>query len=402
MQLTAEGRFLEAAALLGSVTNMAEICARLCPSDRLCEHACLLDSVSESVSIRALEQFLMEYAFAHGQTDTATPPPNGLKVAVVGSGPEGLACAEELARLGYAVTIFDSAQVPGGLLVNGVPAFRLDQTIVQRRIDLLRKRGVVFRPGLRIWEDVHLNDLKSAHNAVFLCMDWRKARPLEMAGADLEGVVQAVPFLIQKTTALAVEMPPFNVAGKRVIVLGGGDTAMDCLRTAIRYGASEAVCVYRREQAEMPCSRHEHKSALEEGARFVFRSAPVAVVDNGKGQVAALRAVRTEAGPLDAAGRQSFSLRSGTEFLIEADWIITALGFDTLACPRTGGLGVLKVNHWGGIAADDNHMTSMAGVFAGGDLVHGPSPLLQCVRDARQAAAQIHDFLQSSRPATVL
>jgi len=395
MQLTAEGRFLEAAALLGSATNMAEICARLCPSDHLCEGACLLDSVTAPVSIRALEQFLMEYAFAHGQADTATAPPNGLKVAVVGSGPDGLACADELARHGYAVTVFDSGQVPGGLLVNGIPAFKLDQSIVQRRIDLLGKRGVVFRLGLKLWDDVRLNQLKTAFNGVFLCLDWRRARPLAIPGGDLKSVVQAMPFLLQKKIPLPLDLPQFDVAGKRVIVLGGGDTAMDCLRAAIRYGAREAVCIYRRDQSEMPCSQQEYQSAVEEGARFVFRAAPVAILDDGKGQVTALRAVRTEVGPIDGTGRQSFGLRFGTEFLVEVDWIITALGFDTLACPRTGDLATLALNHWGGIAVDGNHMTNIPGVFAGGDLVRGPSPLLHAVRDARLAATRIHAYLQA-------
>ena len=400
MQLTAEGRFLEAAALLGSATNMAEICARLCPSDHLCEGACLLDSVSEPVSIRALEQFLVEYAFAHGEAETATPPPNGKKVAVVGSGPEALACAEQLVREGYSLTLFNLGQVPGGLLVNGVPAFKLDQSIVQRRIDLLRKRGVIFRPGLKVWDDIQLKDLKKDFDAVFLCLDWRKARPLAVPGAELKGVVQALPFLLQKKIPLQLDLPRFDVAGKRIIVLGGGDTAMDCLRTAVRYGASEAICVYRREQSEMPCSKQDYQSAVEEGAQFVFRAAPVAVLNDGKGQVTALRAIRTEAGPIDGNGRQSFSLRSGTEFLVEADWIIVALGFDTLACPRTGELASLTLNHWGGIAVDDNHMTNIPGIFAGGDLVHGPSPLLHSVRDARLAASRIHAYLQTPYPAT--
>ncbi|HSU56202.1 MAG TPA: NAD(P)-binding protein, partial [Candidatus Dormibacteraeota bacterium] len=191
MQLTAEGRFLEAAALIGSSTNMAEICARLCPSDHLCEGACLLDCVSEPVSIRALEQFLVEYAFRHGKLDAATAPPNGKKVAVVGSGPGGLACAEELARKGYSITIFDSELVPGGLLVNGVPAFKVDRSIVQRRIDLLKQCGVLFRLGVKLWEEVSLDHLRVEFGAVFLCTDWRKARPLSVPGAELKGVVQA-------------------------------------------------------------------------------------------------------------------------------------------------------------------------------------------------------------------
>lgn len=400
MQLTAEGRFLEAAALLGSVTNMAEICARLCPSDHLCEGACLLDSVSEPVSIRALEQFLMEYAFAHGQTNTATAPPNGMKVAIVGSGPDGLACAEELARQGYGVTVFDSESIPGGLLVNGVPAFKVDQSIVQRRIDLLRKRGVVFRLGIKLWDEIHLTQLRADFKAVSLCQEWRKARPLAITGADLGGVVQAIPFLLQKKSPIPLDLPYFGVSGKRVVVIGGGDTAMDCLRAAIRYGASEAVCLYRREASQMPCGQQEYRSAVEEGARFIFHAVPVAILENDQGWVTGVRAIRTEPRPIDRQGRQSFDVRAGTEFVVEADWVISALGFEPLACPRNGDLGTLAVNATGGIAVDDHHMTSVPGVFAAGDLVHGPSSLLHSVRIAREVARQIDGYLQANVAAT--
>ncbi|HZR20965.1 MAG TPA: NAD(P)-dependent oxidoreductase [Verrucomicrobiae bacterium] len=394
MQLTAEGRFLEAAAVLGSATNMAEICTRLCPSDHLCEGACLLDSVSEPVSIRALEQFLVEYAFARGKTDTATAPPNGKKVAVVGSGAGGLACAEELARKGYSVTVLDSELVPGGLLVNGTPAFKLDQSIVQRRIDLLKKCGVVFRLGLKLWDELSLEQMRTGFDSVFLCADWRKARPLQIPGADLKGVVQALPFLLQKKTPIPLDLPPFDVTGKKVIVLGGGDTAMDCLRAAVRYGASQATCLYRREELEMPCGRQEFRCAVEEGVQFVFRAAPVAVLGDEHGQVTGIRATRTEPGPIGAGGRQSFRIRSGTQFVLEADWVIAALGFEVLQFPRTNGAAELALNEWGGIVVDAKQMTNLPGVFAGGDLVHGPGPLLHAVRDARRAAQQIHAYLQ--------
>ena len=280
MLLTAEGRFLEAAAVLGSATNMAEICARVCPTDRLCEGSCILNGVSEPVSIGAIEQFLAEYAFAHGHVDASTAPPNGLRVAVVGSGPGGLACADELARRGYAVTVFDSALVPGGLLVNGTPAFKVERSIVQRRIEILQKRGVIFRLGVKLDENLTFGQLRTEFDAVFLGFDSRKARPLEIPGADLQGVVQALPFILQKITPVPLELPPIEVSGKRVLVVGAGDTAMDCLRTAIRYGAREAVCVYRRDEADMPCGRHEYENAVEEGARFVFQAAPVAVLGN--------------------------------------------------------------------------------------------------------------------------
>jgi glutamate synthase (NADPH) small chain len=397
MLLTAEGRFLEAAAVLGSATNMAEICARVCPTDRLCEGSCILNGVSEPVSIGAIEQFLAEYAFAHGHADVSTAPPNGLRVAVVGSGPGGLACADELTRRGYAVTVFDSALVPGGLLVNGTPAFKVDRSIVQRRIEILKQRGVVFRLGVKLDETLTFGQLRTDFDAVFLGFDSRKARPLEIPGADLQGVVQALPFILQKITPVPLALPPIEVSGKRVVVLGAGDTAMDCLRTAIRYGAREAVCVFRRDEADMPCGRHEYENAVEEGARFVFQAAPVAVLGNDQRQVTGLRVVGTELGLMDSPGPRPFLIRSGSEFELPADLIVLALGFDPLPCPHSGDFSDLAVNDWGGIVVDGNQMTNIPGVFAGGDIVRGPCMVLHAVRDARRAAAQIHNYLSERR-----
>ncbi len=395
MLLTAEGKFLEAAALLGSATNMAEVCARVCPSDHLCEGACVLEFTSEPVAIQALEQFLIEYAFAHGQMDTSTAPANGLKVAVVGSGPGGLACADELAKKGYAVSILDSDAVPGGLLVNGTPAFKLDKSIIQRRIDILKKRGVIFRLGIRLWEDIRLANLTEEFDAVFLGWDSRKARILDIPGAELKGVVPALPFLLQKNTPVPLDLPTIEVNGKRVLVIGAGDTAMDCLRAALRYGASEAVCLYRRDETEMPCAKGEYRNAREEGARFIFRAAPVELLGDPQGQVNALRVVRTEVVDTRFGERRPFQIQRGTEFELQADLIIPALGFEPLGCPRTQDFSDLKVNEWGGIVVDSHQMTNLPGVFAGGDLVRGPSQVLHSVRDARQAAVQIDKYLKS-------
>jgi len=393
MLLTAEGRFLEAAALLGSVTNMAEICVRICPSDHLCEGACILEGLSGPVSIQGLEQFLTEYAFAHGKAEVSTAPPNGRKVAVVGSGPGGLAAAEELAKKGYEVTIFDSALVPGGLLVNGIPPFKLDRSILQRRIDILKRLGVTFHLGVKLWEELTLSTLRTDFDAVFLGFDSRKAQPLEIPGADLHGVVQALPFLLQKTTPIPLDLPSIDVTGKKVVVLGAGDTAMDCLRAAIRYGAAETTCVYRRGEAQMPCGHHEYENAVEEGARFVFQAAPVAVSGDEGGAVKALRLVRTELSAAERDARPAFRTLPGTEFTIEADWVIPALGFAPVPCPRGEDFKELTRNEWGGIVVDANQMTSMPGIFAGGDIVRGPSLILHAVRDARRAATQIQKYL---------
>jgi glutamate synthase (NADPH) small chain len=392
LQLTAEGRFLEAAALLGSVTNMAEICARICPSDHLCEGACLLESISEPVPIQAIEEFLAEYAFRDGKVDASTQPPNGLKVAVVGAGPGGLACAEELAKQGCSVTVYDSALVPGGLLVNGVPAFRLDKTVVQRRIEILKKRGVVFRLGVKLWKDITLEQLRQQADAVYLGWDSRQARPLEVPGAELSEVAQAVPFLLQKTSALPLDIPKIEVADKRVVVIGAGDTAMDCLRTAIRYGAKEAICLYRRDENDMPCTRREYINAIEEGAGFLFCTAPLEVLGDAQGRVLGLRVVQTE--PVSQDGKQRvFRNLPGSEFSLEADLVILALGFDPLPCPQTDDFLKLQLNPWGGLVVDSKQMTSVPGVFAGGDIVRGPSHVLNTVRDARAAAKEIQAYL---------
>lgn len=398
MQLTAEGRFLEAAAVLGSSSNLPEICARVCPADHLCEGKCLLDAVSEPVSIQAIEQFLIDYAFDRGQVSASTAPPNGKRVAIVGSGPGGLACAEDLARQGFAVTIFDSAMTPGGLLVNGLPAFKLDKSIVQRRIDLLKKRGVVFQLGARWGEEMTLARLREKFDAVFLGWDARQARPLPVPGSDLPGVIQALPFLLQKNTPVPLDLEPVDVAGKNVVVLGGGDTAMDCLRAAIRYGAASACGIYRRDEADMPCHHADYQNAVEEGARFIFCATPLAVLGNDEGRVRGLRLARTNVSPTQTDGRRPFQVLPGTEFEVAADWVIPALGFNPLPCPRTDGFGELKFNDWGGIVVDDQQQTSIPGVFAGGDLVHGPTVVLDAVRDARKAAAQIAVFLGVPAP----
>ncbi len=395
MQLTAEGRFLEAAAVLGSVTSMAEICTRLCPSDHLCEGACILESISEPVSIRALEQFLIDYAFAHGQVDARTAPPNGHKVAVVGSGPGGLVCAEELAKKGYAVTIFDAELVPGGLLVNGTPVFKLDHSIVLRRIELLQKRGVKLNLGVKLWKDVTLSDLRSKFEAVYLGFDWRKARLLEMPGAELNGVVPAPTFLLEKRTAVQLDMPAVDLQDQVVVVIGAGDTAMDCLRTAIRYGARKAVCVYRRDEADMPCSRLDYQNALEEGAEFVFCASPIAVLGDTRGRVTGLRMLHTELGPPEGSGPRPFLVQRANEFVLEANWIVPALGFEPLPCPGTADFEGLTFNRWGGIVVDLNQMTSIPGVFAGGDIVRGPSVILRTVRDARVAAAGMDAYVSA-------
>ncbi len=397
MLLTAEGQFLEAAAISRSTSNMPEICARVCPQERLCEGACILNGHAEPVSIGAIERFINEYAFAHDAVDACRVPPNGFRVAVVGSGPGGLACADELAKRGYAVTIFEAQPVPGGLLVNGIPMFKLEKTVLERRIELLRKRGVTFRFGVAIGQDITLGELRAGFDAIFLAFGAQRAKPLDVPGAELKNVAQALPFIIQKNTDLPLDLPLVEVRGQRVVVLGGGDTAMDCLRTAIRSGARDALCLYRRDQANMPGSRKEFDNAVEEGARFSFLVAPTAVRGDAAGRVTSVECVRMQLGAPDASGRRRPAPIAGSAFSVPADVVLVAYGFDPVQFPKWNDMSQVATNEWGAVRADEQQMTNVPGVFAGGDLVRGPSLVVHAVRDARKAALAIHRHLFARR-----
>lgn len=391
--LVAEGRFLEAAEVSQSTSNMPEICSRVCPQERLCEQACLLNARSEPVAIGALEKFLNEYAFAHGGVNTTCVEPNGRRVAVVGSGPGGLACADELVRKGYAVTVFESQSDPGGLLLNGIPAFKLDKSVVGRRIDVLRARGVKFVTGTTIGEDISLSELQQGYDAVFIGIGAQKPKELDVPGADLQGVMQALPFLVEMNAGDPTGQHGKAVAGKRVIVLGGGDTAMDCLRTAVRCGAAHALCLYRRDLRNMPGNRNEFLNALEEGARFQFLSAPVAVEGDESGRVTQVRCIHMELGEPDASGRRRPKPVKGSEFVVPADVVLVAYGFDPVPLPADSDFGRLAVNDWGALEVNEDLMTSLPGVFAGGDTVRGPSLVVHAVLDGRRAAAAMDRYV---------
>ncbi len=398
LALTAEGHFLEAAEVSGATSNLPEICSRICPQERLCEGSCILNGKAEPVSIGAIERFIHEYALAHGMPRVLNPVPNGYRVAVAGSGPGGLTCADELVKRGYTVTVFETQLVPGGLLVHGIPAFKLEKTLVGRRLELLKQRGVEFRLGVRIGRDIGLIQLLEEFDAVFLGFGALQAKPLDIPGADLKGVYQGLPFLVQKNVGVAPDAPSIEVQGRRVAVLGGGDTAMDCLRTAVRCGASEVVCLYRRDRANMPASRTEYQAALEEGAKFSFLTNPVTLLGNGNDEVSHVRCVRMELGAADASGRRRPSPVPGSEFDHPAEVVLVAFGFDPAPFPDDSDLRQIRVNEWGAVVVDENQMTNIPGVFAGGDLVRGPSLVVHAVRDARKAAQAIHTFLKDRPP----
>ncbi|HEU0209267.1 MAG TPA: FAD-dependent oxidoreductase [Candidatus Udaeobacter sp.] len=342
----------------------------------------------------AVEKFINEYAFAHEALDAGVAPPNGFKVAAVGSGPGGMACADELAKLGYAVTIFEAQSRPGGLLVNGIPSFKLEKKVVERRFDLLHRRGVAVRCGVSVGRDIPLSTLRENFDAVYLAIGAQKPKELGIPGAHLRGVFHALPFLIQKNVGTSDD-PSIDVRGKRVAVLGGGDTAMDCLRTAIRCGAHEAICIYRRDLENMPGSRREYLNAVEEGAQFMFLTNAISVSGNAAGEICKATCVRMELGEPDAKGRRKPRPIPGSEFHLPVDAVLIAYGFDPVPIFVAGNQDKIEVNKWGSVIVDENQMTSAPGVFAGGDLVRGPDLVVRAVRNSRKAAAGIHKYLSS-------
>ena len=402
LALAAEGDFLGAAELSRSTSNMPEICSRVCPQERLCEGSCLLNGPSEPVCIGAIEKFINEYALAQGVVEITRVPLNGFRVAVVGSGPGGMACADELAKQGYAVTIFESQSMPGGLLLNGIPSFKLDKSVVQRRVKLLQQRGVSFRLGVHIGKHVRLQQLIHDFDAVYLAIGAQKPKALDIPGAEARGVFQSLPFLIQKNSPMPLEIPDIDVAGKRVVVLGGGDTAMDCLRTALRCGATEAICVYRRDLANMPGSRKEYANALEEGARFLFLTNPVRLETSSEGHLTGVHCQKMELGEPDASGRRKPKVIRGSEFRIAAEVILVGYGFDPVPFPAGSDFAAIAVDNWGGIIVDSNQMTTVPGVFAGGDDVRGPSLVVHAVRDARRAASAMDTYVKNKSKKAIL
>lgn len=391
MALTAAGEFGAAADLLQLTSCIPEVSARTCPSDKLCEPMCLLDGRAEPVSIWAVEQFLHHYTFDRNRT-TPDAPPNGRSVAVIGVNAGGLACADELVRMGFRVTIVNASASSDDAWLGGIPAFRIERGLVQRRIEDLRQRGVEFRPEAA-GETRSLDVLRSNHDAVYLAFAPRVPRGLNVPGASLRGVVQALPFILLKNGDAPPQFPPLDLHGRRIAVIGGGDTALDCARTAVRCGAAETVCVYRRDAANMPGGRRSYENAVEEGVRFIFESAPIEVLGTDAGTVAGLKLVRTQPDGIERDGRRSFVPQPETEFTLAADVVFLALGFDRVAAAADSPLRQLATDDQGQIVVDASMMSSVGGVFAGGDLVHGPAAPINAVRDARRAAAGIQAYV---------
>ncbi|HEX6141483.1 MAG TPA: NAD(P)-dependent oxidoreductase [Geminicoccaceae bacterium] len=406
LRMTAEGRMEEAYELAALTNNMPEICGRICPQDRLCEGNCVIEKGFEAVTIGAVEKHITDTAFEMGWVKPVRPRRElELSVGVIGAGPAGLACAEQLRKKGYQVEIYDRYDRIGGLMVYGIPNFKLDKQVVARRVDVLERSGIRFHLNTAVGIDLTFDELRRRHDALFVATGVYKARDVALPGAGLGGVVAALDYLTASNrkgfgeTVPEFESGVLDARGKRVVVVGGGDTAMDCVRTAVRQGAVSVACLYRRDRSNMPGSMREVAHAEEEGVRFDWLAAPEAFLGNGR--VEAVRGVKMRLGAPDATGRQAPEPVPGSSHRIEADLVIKALGFDPEDLPGLFGEPALPVTRWGTMRVDwTTMMTRMPGVFAGGDIVRGASLVVWGVRDGRDAAAGIHTYLQA-RDATV-
>ena len=412
LKLTAEGR-LEEAYELSSLTNtLPEICGRICPQDRLCEGNCVIEQAGHgTVTIGAVERHITDTAFDMGWVKPIIPlREREQSVGIVGAGPAGLAAAEQLRQQGYQVHVYDRYDRVGGLLIYGIPGFKLEKHIVERRTRYFEASGISFHLNVAIGNGgMPLAELRRRHAAVFIGTGVYRARDIQVPGAGLGGVVPALEFLTASNRkGMGDVVPSFedgslDASGKHVVVVGGGDTAMDCVRTAVRQGACKVTCLYRRDRANMPGSMREVGHAEEEGVEFAWLSAPEAFLGNGR--VEAVRAHRMRLGAPDATGRQVPEIVPGSTFRLEADLVIKALGFDPEDMPGLFGADELKISRWGTITIDwSTMMTSLPGVFAGGDIVRGASLVVWGVRDGRDAAAAMHRYLEAraSEPANAL
>ena len=398
LMLVAAGRMEEAYAASSATNTFPEICGRICPQDRLCEGNCVLEqSKHGAVTIGAVEKHITEHAFAQGWVKPPIPAhelPHS--VGIIGSGPAGLAAADRLRRQGYQVTIYDRHDRMGGLLIYGIPGFKLDKSVVERRIKLLAEAGIILKTNVEIGSDLSMAELRRGHSAVLIATGVYNARPLTVPGAELPGVSAALDYLIASNRRdLGDKVSGLNAAGKDVVVIGGGDTAMDCVRTAIRQGARSVKCLYRRDRANMPGSQREVAHAEEEGVDFVWMAAPEAIL--GETAATGVRALRMRLGIADSSGRQVPVPVEDSSFTLPADMVIKALGFDPEDVPALFGEPSLKLTKWGTVAVDETTMvTSLDGVFAAGDIVRGASLVVWAIRDGHDAAQSIHHYIQST------
>ncbi|TPG16706.1 NAD(P)-dependent oxidoreductase [Sphingomonas koreensis] len=401
LRLTAEGRLREAYELSNATSTMPEICGRICPQDRLCEGNCVIEfSGHGAVTIGAVEKFITDTAWEEGWVEPLQPgPPRGQSVGIVGSGPAGLAAADRLRGLGYDVHVYDRHDRAGGLLTYGIPGFKLEKHVVTRRVERLKAGGIVFHGSFEVGREASLDDLRQRHDAILIATGVYKPRAIAAPGVGSGGVVEALDYLIASNRkGFGDAVPGFDdgsldAAGKRVVVIGGGDTAMDCVRTAIRQGATSVKCLYRRDRANMPGSQREVGNAEEEGVEFVWLSAPAAF--DAQDRVTGVRAQRMRLGQPDASGRRAPEVDPGGDFVEAADLVVKALGFDAEDLPALFGSEALGVTRWGTLLVDQAMMTNLDGVFAAGDIVRGASLVVWAIRDGLDVAETMHAWLKA-------
>lgn len=394
LKAVAENDLTTAFALSNETSPFPEILGRVCPQNRLCEGDCSLNDGWGAITIGAIETAITELAFERGLTLPFPGVTRGRKVAVIGSGPAGMSAAHFLLRAGIGVDMYERASRPGGLLTYGIPGFKLDKQVVQRRFALLEQAGLRLHLQTEVGRDISMKELQRSCDAVFVGIGATRGRRLGLPGEDHQQVLMALDFLT------AVQGKHFgeeldsrhDVSGRQVLVIGGGDTAMDCLRTSIREGAASVTCAYRRDEANMPGSTKEYVNAREEGARFLFHESPTDLLFHDNGALRGVRFVRTELGEPGADGRRQVQEIAGSEHEIAADVVILSLGFDMENQAMLGDSG-LKTSRWGTVLADEHGVTSGASVYAGGDCVRGADLVVTAALDGRRAALRIMEDL---------
>ena len=401
LKLTAEGRLKEAYEISQSTNNMPEVCGRICPQDRLCEGNCVIEQSGHgTVTIGSIEKYITDTAWDKGWVKPVKVK-RELKqsVGIIGAGPAGMACAEELRKSGYQVTIYDRYDRPGGLLIYGIPNFKLEKFVVERRTKLLKESGIKFVQNFDVGKDKSLYELKEKHDAILISTGVYKAREIKLPGHDLQNIFPAMKFLTASNRkGLGDKVKIFddgtlNAEGKNVVVIGGGDTAMDCVRTSIRQKAKSVKCLYRRDRENMPGSAREVSNAIEEGVEFIWLTSPKSFIGDKK--VNAVEVNRMKLGEPDSSGRRRPEIEVDSEYKIPADLVIKSLGFDPENIPKLFNAEELAISTWGTIKIDLKSMqTNLDGVFAAGDIVRGASLVVWAIRDGRDAAEQIEKYLQ--------